>query len=117
MGSSAQSLATAFAAQRLTWTTDPVRITLDGHSGLYLELHVPSDIKLSDCAPGQYNVWVSDPGGGRYLQEPGQVDRLWILDVDGNVVVLHATAVPDVSRAWRQRQTAMVESARFVARD
>ena len=94
-----------------------MRITLDGHSGLYLELHVPRDIKLSDCAPGQYNVWVSDPGGGRYLQEPGQVDRLWILDVDGNVVVLHATAALDVSRAWRQRQTAMVESVRFVARD
>jgi hypothetical protein len=117
VGSSVHELAEAFAAQRLTRTTRAVPIRLDGHAGLYLELHVPSDIKLSDCAPGQYNVWVSAPGGGRYLQEPGQVDRLWILDVDGNVVVFHATAVSDVSRAWRQRQTAMVESARFVARD
>ena len=108
VGSSAHDLATALAAQRHTRTTRPIPIRLDGHAGLYLELHVPSKIKLSDCAPGQYNVWMSDPGGGRHLQEPGQVDRLWILDVDGNVVVLHATAVPGVSRAWRQRQTAMV---------
>lgn len=90
---------------------------MDGRSGLYLELRVPSDIKLSDCAAGQYNVWVSDPGTGRYLQEPGQVDRLWILDVDGDRVVLHASAVPAVSQAWRNRQTAMVESVRFVTRD
>ena len=51
------------------------------------------------------------------MQEPGQVDRLWILDVDGNTVVLHATAVPAVTREWRQRQTTMVESVGFVVRD
>lgn len=117
VGSSVEDLAAALAAQKLTRTTKPVSITLDGHSGLYLELRVPSDIKLADCTAGGYNVWVSDPGGGRYLQEPGQVDRLWILDVDGNTVVLHATAVPAVSRAWRNRQTTMVESVRFVTRD
>jgi len=117
VGPSVEDVATALEAQKLTRTTEPVPITLDGHSGLYLELQVPRNIELSDCAAGQYNVWVSDPGGGRHLQEPGQVDRLWILDVDGNTVVLHATAVPDVSRAWRQRQTAMVESVRFATRD
>lgn len=117
VGSSVEDLVAAFAAQKLTRTTEPVPITLDGYSGLLVELHVPSDIDFSDCGEGLYQVWVSDPRGGRSMQEPGQVDRLWILDVDGNTVVLHATAVPAVTREWRQRQTTMVESVRFVVRD
>jgi hypothetical protein len=117
VGSTVAGLAAAFDEQRMTRTTEASPVTIGGHDGLYLELHVPDDLDFADCALEDYHVWVSDPGGGRHMQEPGQVDRLWILDVEGEVVVLQATAVPGVSDADRDRLSDMVESAEFVARE
>jgi hypothetical protein len=117
VGSTVSDLAAAFDRQRMTRTTEASPVSIGGHDGLYLELHVPEDIDFSDCGLQDYHVWVSDPGGGRHMQEPGQVDRLWVLDVEGEVVVLQATAVPGVSEADRDRLTDMVESAELVARD
>ena len=117
VGSTVSDLAAAFGRQRMTRTTEASHVTIGGHDGLYVELHVPDDIDFADCGLEDYHVWDSAPGGGRHMQEPGQVDRLWILDVEGEVVVLQATAVPDVSDADRDRLTQMVESAAFVGRD
>ena len=47
---------------------------------------------------------------------PGDFDRLWILDVAGDVVVLTVTAEAGVSQAALDRLTGMVESVEFVPR-
>jgi hypothetical protein len=117
VGTSVADLAEAFTAQQLTITTQPVPVTLDGFDGLYLELHVSEDIEFADCGQDGYEMWVSEPGSARYMQQPGQVDQLWILDVEGNTVVLNTTAVPSVTRFDREKLTAMIESVRFVPRE
>ena len=113
-GWTVEDLADSFDEQLLTDMTPAVPVEVGGYSGLYAELKAPDDIDFTTCGQGKFELWVSDPGGGRYMQEPGQVDRLWILDVNGDRVILMATAVPSVSGAQMQELTEIVESTRFV---
>jgi len=115
VGNSLQEVAEALQEQERSLVTAPVPVTIDGYQGVYLELQMPNDIDLGEC--GQYDVWLSDPSGGRNMQAPGQLDRNWILDVEGDVVVLQVTASPGVPKAAREQLTGMVESVDFIARD
>ena len=63
----------------------PTDVTIDGYAGKTIELSVPDDINFADCDDGQFQSWE-----GRTHQEPGQIDRLYILDVDGQRVVIDA---------------------------
>lgn len=114
-GSTVEELVATFQRQRLTRMTAPVPVTVDGYRGLSLELHVPKDIDVAFCP--DYNVWESDPAGARYMGGPGEFDRLWILDVDGDVVVLTVVGDTDVPKTAISQLTDMVESAEFIARD
>ena len=114
-GSTVEELAAAFQRQRLTRVTAPVPVTVDGYKGLFLELRVPQGIDFAVCAA--YNVWESDPAGARHMESPGQFDRLWMLDVEGDVVVLTVSADLDVPKSAIDQLTDMVESVDFIARD
>jgi hypothetical protein len=48
---------------------------------------------------------------------PGEFDRLWMLDVEGEVVVLTVTAEADDPKSSLDQLADMVESAEFIARD
>jgi hypothetical protein len=50
-----------------------------------------------------------------YQQVAGQVDRLWVLDVDGQRLVIDATYSPDATDADRAEQGQVLESLRFGA--
>jgi hypothetical protein len=115
VGNGVEEVAGALQEQEQSLVTEPVPVTIDGYQGLYLELQMPNDIDLGEC--GQYDVWSSDPGGGRYMEVPGQLDRNWILDVEGDVVVLQITASPGVPKVAREQLTGMVESVDFIARN
>jgi hypothetical protein len=53
--------------------------------------------------------------GNRYEQVPGQVDQLWVLDVNGQRLVVDATYSPDTSATDRNQLQHIVESLRFDA--
>jgi hypothetical protein len=111
-----QGLADALAAQELSTLTQPVLVTLEGHDGLYLELTVPSDIDISACEREAHVVWEGMPGDAHHaLNDPGAVERLWILDVDGSRVLLGTISVPGVTEEKIRELEAVVESVRFVA--
>ena len=79
-------------------------MALAGHRGLYVELTGPGD--LSDC--GKY------PGLWRHPERPiygnGQVDRVWILGVDGRRVAVDASYGPRTTAAERDQLTTMAAS-------
>jgi hypothetical protein len=108
-GPSVADLAEALVAQRSTRAAAPELVTLSGHAGLYVELAGPPD--LSDC--GKY------PGLWRHPERPiyggGQVDRVWILDVDGRRLAVDASYGPGSTAAERNQLTSMVDSLEFVA--
>ncbi len=102
-------------------------MTLAGYTGRYVEWSVPADMVVTgdadfqgcDVEPsdGHLNFvsWVGNGMGERYQQLPGQVDRLWILDVSGQRLVVDATYGPDTTAVDRDELGRVVESLRFVA--
>ncbi|MGH2446058.1 MAG: hypothetical protein ACRDGD_08480 [Candidatus Limnocylindria bacterium] len=92
---------------------EPVDVTIDGYAGRMIELRLPADIAFDSCFVGtvNYRLWVSaSHGGWRCLQGPGQIERVWVLDVDGTRVVIDAHHFPGTSEADRAALDAVIES-------
>lgn len=108
-GPSVRDLAHALATQKSTRATAPEPVTLSGYHGLYLELRSPADmdkcVKVAD-------LW-GDPGG-RGIYSDGQVDLVWILDVDGRRLVVNAAYSAESSPSDIDKLASMVESLEFV---
>jgi hypothetical protein len=81
-------LVAALEAQASRDASAPVDVTVDGYAGQSITLHVPDDAVFSDCDRGEFRTLVSGPDDARYHQDPGQIDKLWIVDVDGELVVI-----------------------------
>jgi hypothetical protein len=111
----------ALAAQASREATTPVDITLDGHPGKFITLTVPMiaptrDEALRDCDQETFATYgVTADGPSRYQQGPGQVDEFWILDVDGQIVILDASYGPATSAVLVDELRGIAESATFEA--
>jgi len=126
-GPSVGELVAALVAQPMRNATRPTDVTLAGYPGKYLEWSVPATIKSS--APSEFDAcdvepdgqhhdfqgWLGNGMGNRYEQVPGQVDRLWVLDVNGQRLVVDATYSPDTTPADRAELASVVASLRFDA--
>lgn len=87
VASSVESLVAALANQRGLHASTPTDIEVDGYTGRYLERTVPAGTKLTDCDEHEFRTWLDTDGGARYIL-PGQLDLLWIVDVDGVPLVI-----------------------------
>lgn len=125
-GPGVDALVVALVSQVGRRATAPVKVTLAGQSGQYLEWSVPDwvvtgDADFAGCDdPGNghhdFVSWLAtDPDGERNEQVAGQVDRLWVLDVNGQRLVVDATYSPDTTSADRAELASVVASLRFVA--
>ena len=105
VGPTVDDLANALANQPQRGDPVPVDVTLDGYSGKMVEMTVPTDIDFADCDGGEFRSWL-----GRYHQGPGQVDQLYILDVEGQRVVIYSNYMPGTSEAERAEREAIIDS-------
>jgi hypothetical protein len=117
-GPAVRDLADALTEIPLRNATTPVDVTVDGYSGSYLEWTVPADMDFSACdvAAGgpAFESWTARGwSSDRYQQGPGQIDRLWILDVDGTRLVIDAFDMPAATDDQRQQLREVVESIEF----
>ena len=124
-GPTVDDLVAALTTQRLRHATEPTDVTLDGYHGRHLEWSVPSDMVVTgdadfagcDVWPSNghrdFVSWIGNGYGERYQQVAGQVDMLWVLDVDGQRLLVDATYSPDTSEADRAELMSIVESLRF----
>lgn len=91
-GRTVDDLAKAIVARPVRKATAPIDVTVDGYAGKYLEWSVPADADFSKCDTDSgthyFESWIGPGDGDRYQQGPGQLDRLWILDVDGSRLVI-----------------------------
>jgi hypothetical protein len=129
-GTTVEELAAVLAAQPLRNATVPASVSLGGYDGKFLEQSVPNDIVFADCdkdpSDGQnyFESWTGsglwnapwDPAGttDRYEQGPGQVDRLWILGVEGRRLVIDASYMPGATTQDKADVQRVVDSIRFV---
>ena len=101
VGPTVDDLATALAAQSMRGDPVPTDVIVDGYRGKVLDMTVPDDIVIEDCDLNEFRSWV-----GRFHQGPGQRDRVYILDVKGERLVLvvhHMPGVADADLAELQR--------------
>jgi hypothetical protein len=112
-GPSVDDLAKALVAQKGAETSEPVPVTVDGHRGLYLTYQVGKGIDVLQCEERAFDIFSTGPGAW-YLEASRERAAIWILDVDGERLVLAWVAVPGVSRAPMREMTRMVQSAHFV---
>jgi hypothetical protein len=114
-GRSVPGLAAALRKQPLRDATAPVDVVLAGVRGKYLEWSVPDDIRFADCDEGVFESWTGRGwASDRYQQAPGQVDRLWILDVEGERLVVDASYMPTATPEERAILQGVVSSIRFL---
>jgi len=127
-GPTVNDLAEALVDSPLRNATPPVDVRLDGFAGRYLEWSVPADIEFSSSgfpAPSAgcdsdsdgtaFQSWTGNGwAGNRYQQGAGQVDRLWILDVNGARLVIDAFYMPTSTDAERQQLEDVVQSIHMV---
>ena len=114
-GPSVKDLAEALANQPLRDATDPVAASLDGYPGLRLTLNVPADLRPGDCDLGAFQDWRSSPASPHWHPEPDTRDRVWILDVEGHRLLIHAFHGGGSSVTQVAGLTRMVRTLKFVA--
>lgn len=106
-GPTVEDLATALGARDFV-TVEPIPITMAGYQGMYLESVVPQ-IDFATCGEGFYDSWITPDDDVRFHQGPGQVDRVWVLDVAGHRLVIDAWHMPGATEDQIDTLTAMVE--------
>ncbi|HET9879345.1 MAG TPA: hypothetical protein VFQ81_08595 [Candidatus Limnocylindria bacterium] len=114
--STVDELMEALAAQASRDASEPVDITLDGHTGQSVILHVPDDAVFTECDQGTFGSWGvpgADRSPFRYHQDPGQIDEVWAVDVDGVLTVIDVAYYDGTPQAVRDEMRAIVESVTF----
>jgi hypothetical protein len=118
-GTSVDQLVNALSAQR--GASSAVDVTLAGYPGRSMRLRAPSDISknrndFKDCDPETnrdgtqqkyYTWWMGDLG---FAHWPNQIDRLWILDVHGERLVINAEWFPGTSQRTKAQILNVVNS-------
>lgn len=85
---------------------------MSGFAGMYMELSVPAQTKLDRCSAGRMQAWAltGDGSSGIWLNNAGQHDLLWILDVDGVPLIIDAELGASASVQDRAELEQIVES-------
>jgi hypothetical protein len=115
VGSTVDDLATALASQPLILATKPVPVSLGGYDGAFLELTAPK-LDYNTCTPKDVAFWRTEDGD-RFADTAGKFDRVWVLDVKGNLLVINAAFEQHNSTQDIEALTTVVESARFIEPD
>jgi hypothetical protein len=104
-GPSVDDLAKALASVPSLVATTPTDVTVAGYHGKQLTLTAPTSI--ATCS-----VWQL-PLGATNTMVPGERDRYWILDINGQRLVIDAHEVPSESAADKAEVQAILDSIRI----
>jgi len=112
-------IVTALVAQAGRDPSRPAEVTLGGMPATRFELVTPADLDIATCDQGRYKAWTerSDPGGGNWNHQPGQMDIIYVVDVDGGPVVVDIWRQPSTSGADLGELESVVEAMEIDLRD
>ncbi len=111
-GPTAEDLAKAIHDHSAWEASRPRDITIDGRPGLLVELTIPADAKMTD--DGRFLIFGEPAGGSQvYGWAVGQTFDLYIVDVDGERVIVDAFHYPDTPEDDLAAQRTVVDSIRF----
>jgi len=114
VGPTPEDLATALAEQPVIRVRDTGPVTLDGAEGVSLTVRTPRGYDAADCArPGELVLFSTGDEDWTWL--PEYDGRWWILDVDGQRVVILNHCDRACSRDEIAQLRAMTESVTFTS--
>lgn len=105
VGPTVDDLATALADQPRRGDAVPTAVTIDGYRGKLIKLSVPADLDIASCDGGLFVSWE-----GRIHHDPGQLDWIYVLNVDGQRLLIYQRFDPGTSEAARAEQQAVFDS-------
>jgi hypothetical protein len=118
-GPTARDLAEALSALHVWRSSEPRPTTVGGYHGVVMDFDVPDPVP--DGCPAEPYHWADDAGGTQGVG-PGKRQRLWILDVRGERVMILAGWFPrgssdpaaGVSRPRAKELLRMAETVTFL---
>jgi len=113
VGPSVSDLAGELRSQPVLEVTKPVPVALDGNRGLYLEVKIPDNVVTDGCVDDTVELFSSGPDSWGWHQ--GFVGHWWILDVDGERVVVGPQCDTGCSKDDFDTLTEMAESVTFAS--
>jgi hypothetical protein len=125
VGPTVEDLATALTDQVGRNASAPTDVVVGGYPATKIELSVPADLDISTCDNGFYRDWLGE--GELHSQDPiidlvdrtqllfrsGQVNVVYILDVEGTRWVINTWHMPDASEANLAELEAILASVRI----
>jgi hypothetical protein len=106
-GPGIDALADALAHQPGTTAGPPTAVTVDGYSGKFVELTVTADI--TKCGD-KFWIWASADGNSRFVQGTNEMNRIYILDVEGRRFTFSARIPARTTPADRAELEAVIAS-------
>jgi hypothetical protein len=115
VGPTVGDLAAALVVQVGPTVATSTDVTLGGYRGKKIEYSAPSDLDLTSCDEGLYSRW--QPAGsndwGGWVAAAGQRNAVYIIDVDGQRLVIDTFSLPDASTADLAELDQIIASIRF----
>jgi predicted small secreted protein len=119
VGPTVGDLAAALIEQVGPTVATSTDVTLGGHRGKKIEYSAPSDFDHSSCDEGVYSRWqpASDPSDwGGWVEAGGQRNAVYIIDVDGQRLVVDTMSLPAASAGDLAELDQIIASIRFEPR-
>ena len=82
------------AAIATAWGSDasaPVEVVVDGFRGNHMVLTIFSDVDFADCDERRFNIWRAVDDTESWFPRRDQIEELWIIDIDGDFLLIDAT--------------------------
>jgi hypothetical protein len=101
----------ALTNQRTVRPSGARPVSIDGYSGQRVRFQVPSGPRVDQCGPSLTPFGV---GSSTVAVFPGWTYRVWVLDVEGEPLVILAAHGPETTPTELAALTDMVEGMRFI---
>jgi hypothetical protein len=111
-GPSVDDLATALRSLPGLETTAPTAVTVDGHPGKQITLTAPDSVAGCTLHEGGLMLWQL-PHGAVFTLLPAQRRSLWIVDVDGQRLVISSDRFPSTTPKDLEEAQGILDSIRI----
>jgi hypothetical protein len=109
--SSTDDVVAALQGEEGLRVSTPTPVTIDGYAGTYVEVTVASQAALDGCDDEHFGAFAlagDTPKGVRHFKRVDEPELLWILDVDGQPLVIDALAT-EQERAELEQMVASIQ--------
>ena len=90
--------------------TKPRATAVQGYLAWYLEVLIPSYLDHTECDGEQVILWDTTTGDVRHSLGPRELNRLWVVDMDGEIIVIDAASFLPTSPADAAELQAVIDS-------